>query len=214
MSMKTVPLANGEGTIPLRTSKNPVLGVFRHHCGEIASVHQPKGRKSGTRYLICDRCGTDQCGGTEYQSEIKAKTYLTIEALQAAENAVYTVNEGDEIHSDDLTENQAESLTENQVSDKPIETSINAVSTANQESEIIDAVLTDEQTDKSLASEPLEKPVQTKSQAVQTINSVQSAVEPSLNKQTPASNDDAKPMRIGIAAIIGGTIGALLAAVA
>lgn len=212
--MKTVPLANGEGTIPLRTSKNPVLGVFRHHCGEIASVHQPKGRRSGTRYLICDKCGTDQCGGAEYQSEIKAKTYPTIEALQAADNAVYTVNDESDIKATDLAEKQADTLTETKASDKPIETPSHAVPTANQTSEIIDAVLTDTQADKSPVSNPLKKSVQAKPQAVQTVNSVPTQVEPKQNAQADAPINTPKPMRIGIAAVIGGAIGAVLAAVA
>jgi hypothetical protein len=86
--MKTVPLADGTGTIPLRASKNPVLGVFLHHCGEIASVHQPKGKRSHTRYLMCDRCGQDQAAGAAYQEEIKANIYPSLEVIQAAIDAV------------------------------------------------------------------------------------------------------------------------------
>lgn len=81
--MKTVPL-NG-GTVPLRGSKNPVLGVFRHHCGSIATVHQPKGRKAHLRYLLCDECGNDQCSGASYQEKIRANMQPNIEALLAAE---------------------------------------------------------------------------------------------------------------------------------
>ena len=86
MKAKTVKVLGG-GSIPLRASKNPVLGVFRHHCGQIASVHQPGGKRKHTRYLICDECGTDQCGGEAYQAKIKANTYPDIETLEAAEEA-------------------------------------------------------------------------------------------------------------------------------
>ena len=95
--MRTVPLADSSGTLPLRASKNPVLGVFRHHCGELASVHQPNGTRKHMRYLICDRCKTDQAAGKEYQAEIKANTYATIEALQASENAALTANDANVI---------------------------------------------------------------------------------------------------------------------
>jgi outer membrane biosynthesis protein TonB len=84
--MKVVPLANGGGTIPLRTSKNPVLAVYRHHCGAIASVHQPQGRKANLRYLHCDACGCDQAGGKDYQAKIRENSFESIEALELSEN--------------------------------------------------------------------------------------------------------------------------------
>ncbi|TMO75323.1 hypothetical protein [Pseudoalteromonas aurantia] len=85
--MKTVP-QNG-GTVPLRNSKNPVVGVFRHHCGNIASVHNYQGpKKKHLFYLHCDKCGCDQGAGKPYQAEIKAGMYDTIEQLEAAESDV------------------------------------------------------------------------------------------------------------------------------
>ncbi|WP_435275694.1 hypothetical protein ACMAZF_01280 [Psychrobium sp. nBUS_13] len=208
--MKTVPIADGEGTIPLRTSINKVLGVFRHHCGEIASVHQPKGKRSHTRYLICDSCGTDQCGGKPYQAKIKANTYHSIEALQAAENAVLTVNTDNETLSDELTEEtttqQAESLSD----DKPTDTAPHAVSTANQGSDNETSDLTENHSELSPLPTPNDIPVQASSDAVSTVNSIPTPVEPKQNAQTQAP----KTMRIGIFAVIGGAIGALLAVAA
>jgi hypothetical protein len=100
--MKVVPLANGGGTIPLRTSKNPVLAVYRHHCGAIASVHQPQGRKANLRYLHCDACGCDQAGGKDYQAKIRENSFESIEALELSENTS-TVTEP--LLTDKLTEN-------------------------------------------------------------------------------------------------------------
>ncbi|PCC12906.1 hypothetical protein [Pseudoalteromonas sp. JB197] len=81
LPIKTVPAPDG-GTIPLRTSKNPVLGVYLHHCGSVASVHRPKGKRKNTLYLICDECKTDQCAGAAYQEKIAANMQPNIEALQ------------------------------------------------------------------------------------------------------------------------------------
>lgn len=90
--MRTIPHPSGIGTIPLRTSKNPVLGVFRHHCGEVATVHQPRGpKKAHLRYFMCDKCGCDQSSGAEYQQQVRDSTYQTIEELLAAENGTDTV---------------------------------------------------------------------------------------------------------------------------
>lgn len=204
--MKTVPLNDQSGSIPLRASKNPVLGVFRHHCGELASVHQPKGKRSHTRYLICDSCGTDQCGGQPYQAKINANTYHTIEALQAAENAVSTVNEPLEDTLSDLTE-ELEGI-------KPMDTAPYAVSTVKQSSEITASALSETIADKSPLPKPTVKPVQASNSAVSTVESIPLSVEPQQNKDTPPPKPDAKPMRIGFAAVIGGLIGALLAAAA
>lgn len=212
--MKTVPLNDQSGNIPMRASKNPVLGVFRHHCGELASVHQPKGRRSGTRYLICDKCGTDQCGGQEYQAEIKAKTYLSIEALQAAENAVHTVNEPVSIEPTILVGDLTENLTEKLSVDKPIETTPNAVPTVNQSSDITEPVLTETLADNLTPLEPLQQPAQANVDAVQAVESIPKKVERKPNDIPPPIKSDVKPMRIGFAAIIGGLVGALLAAAA
>lgn len=212
--MKTVPLIDGEGTIPLRTSINKVLGVFRHHCGEIASVHQPKGKRSHTRYLICDSCGTDQCGGKPYQAKIKANTYHSIEALQAAENAVSTVNTDTETLSDELTQEtitqQAESLSD----DKPTDTAPHAVSTANQGSDNDISDSTENHSELSPLPTPNDIPVQASKDAVSTVKSIPSLVEPKQNAQTQAPANAPKPMRVGIFAVIGGAIGVLLAVAA
>ena len=212
--MKTVPLNDNSGSIPLRASRNPVLGVFRHHCGELASVHQPKGRRSGTRYLICDKCGTDQCGGQEYQAEIKAKTYYSIEALQAAENAVHTVNEPLENEPSVLTDNLSDNLTEKLSDDKPTGTTPNAVPTANQASEINQPVLSETLVDDLTLSEPLQNTAQATPNAVKTVESIPKAVEHKPNVNNQRIEKDVKPLRIGIAAVLGGLLGAALAVVA
>ena len=201
--MRTVPLADSNGTLPLRASKNPVLGVFRHHCGELASVHQPKGRRSKTRYLICDQCGTDQCGGADYQTKIKAGTYLSIEDLLAAENAVHTVNTDVEINEPVVSE----ILTEKIIEVEPLQAAPHAAQTVNQSVENITAVQSNEKTD----IEPLNKQLQTAPEVTPTLKSVADKIEPKLNTQSPS---EPKPLRIGIAAIIGGLLGGLLAAVA
>lgn len=205
--MKTVPLADSSGTLPLRASKNPVLGVFRHHCGELASVHQPQGRRSKTRYLICDNCGTDQCGGKPYQEKIKANTYASIEALQAAENAVHTVKEVVEIDepkaTDSLSDNQAETLSDAQ----PLQAKPHLAKTVEHHAENNDSLLTDEIT--------AIKPPQAAPDVAPTVKSIAQAVEPKLNDQPQSPREDsAKPMRVGFAAVLGGLIGGLLAAVA
>lgn len=212
--MKTVPSIDGSGTVPLCGSKNPVLGVFLHHCGGIASVHQPKGKRSHTRYLICENCGTDQCGGKPYQAKIKANTYDTIEALQAAENAVSTVNEPLKDTLSDLSEVLTEELTEKVECIKPMDTAPYAVSTVKHSSEITNPVLTEITVDNTPLPKQTIKPVQASNSAVSTVESIPSLVERQQNSQIPPLKQDAKPMRIGFAAIIGGAIGVLLAAVA
>jgi hypothetical protein len=117
--MKVVPLANGGGTIPLRTSKNPVLAVYRHHCGAIASVHQPQGRKANLRYLHCDACGCDQAGGKDYQAKIRENSFDSIEALELSENSS-TVTEP--LLTDTVTDNLTEKLPVTNELPKPLET--------------------------------------------------------------------------------------------
>lgn len=216
--MKTVPLPDDEGTIPLRTSRNAVLGVFRHHCGEIASVHQPKGKRSHTRYLICDNCGTDQCGGETYQAQIKANTYHSIEALQAAENAVSTVKADTETLSEEVTQETITQQAEKVSDDKPTDTAPHAVSTANQSSDNDTSDLTENHSELSPLPTPNDIPVQASKDAVSTVKSIPSQVEPKQNAQTQAPSNapvnPPKPMRIGIFAVIGGAIGALLAVAA
>jgi len=106
--MKTVPLAMGLGNIPLRTSKNPVLGVFRHHCGSIATVHAPKGKKAHLRYLLCDECKCDQASGEEYQEKIKRNMFISIEDLEQSEQQKLTPQA---LH-DDVSEDLTDTLTE------------------------------------------------------------------------------------------------------
>ena len=250
--MKTVPFDDGH--VPLRGSKNPVLGVFRHHCGQIASVHQPKGRRSNTRYLVCDDCGTDQCGGKPYQEKISQNTYHTIEALEAAEqasqtandtadtdaqikptakplttapSAAYTANDEPLKKQTSLAASLTASLGQKKEADKPLDTAPHAAQTVNQPLETVTTDLADDLTENLAQSEPLDeplaKPLTTTPSAVHTAKTIAARIEPKPNdtpKQTvnkplnQAPNKPAKPMRIGIAAIIGGTIGALLAAVA
>lgn len=123
--MKVVPLANGGGTIPLRTSKNPVLAVYRHHCGAIASVHQPQGRKANLRYLHCDACGCDQAGGKDYQAKIRENSFESIEALELSENTS-TVTEPL------LTDSVTDKLTETNELPTPLETAPVVVDTVNE----------------------------------------------------------------------------------
>jgi len=238
--VKTVPF--GDGHVPLRGSKNPVLGVFRHHCGLIASVHQPKGRRSGTRYLVCDDCGTDQCGGKPYQEKISLNTHHTIEALEAAEGKAFTatdtlttdtdtkplkaapstaqtVNDKPAIKLSGLAASLTASLGQKKGVDKPLDTAPHAVQTANQPTDKLNTVLTDDLTEKPAIPETLTKPLKAKPSAVQAPRTIPLKVEPKPNgQQKEALNDTPKnppkPMRIGIAAIIGGAIGALLGAVA
>jgi hypothetical protein len=119
--MKVVPLANGSGTIPLRTSKNPVLAVYRHHCGGIASVHQPQGRKANLRYLHCDTCGCDQAGGKDYQAKIRENSHESIEALELSESGLA-------VDEPTLTDK----LTVNEALAKPLTTAPTVVDTVNE----------------------------------------------------------------------------------
>jgi hypothetical protein len=123
--MKVVPLANGSGTIPLRTSKNPVLAVYRHHCGGIASVHQPQGRKANLRYLHCDTCGCDQAGGKDYQAKIRENSHESIEALELSESGLTVVEPT-------LTDNLTDNLTVNKALAKPLATAPTVVDTVNE----------------------------------------------------------------------------------
>jgi hypothetical protein len=242
--MKTTPF--GDGNIPLRGSRNPVLGVFRHHCGQIASVHQPKGKRSKTRYLICDDCGTDQCGGKPYQDKISLNTHHTIEALQAAEGEAHTVTDtvttdtdikplvkplqatASAVHTvtdkpapklSGLAATLTASLGQKKGADKPLDTAPHAVQTVNQPTDNINTVLTDDLTEKPVTPEPLIKPLKAKPSAVQAPVTIPLNIEPKLNEESKEALNDTppnppKPMRIGIAALIGGAIGALLGAVA
>jgi hypothetical protein len=127
--MNLVPVEGG-GHVPMSASKNPVLGVYRHHCGEIATVHQPKGQKKAhLRYLLCPKCKCDQASGDEYQQLIRENTYRTIEELEAAEtpdtptDAVYS--DVDRQESEVLS--QPLEVVENELTEQPTETPTDAV---------------------------------------------------------------------------------------
>tara|TARA_Y100000782_G_scaffold49352_1_gene55143 strand:- start:2974 stop:3567 length:594 start_codon:yes stop_codon:yes gene_type:complete len=189
---KTVPSNCGTGIVPLRTSKNPVLGVFLHHCGNVASVHQPRGKRKSTLYLICDECGTDQCGGAAYQEKIRAEMRPTIEQLteanpteavianttkptDTAEIAVYS-DLGNTEQAETLTEKQAEPLAEKTVKSF---------------------------TDNLAFTDSPSKPTETNDNAVS-----EQKTEAHTQTEKPANN---KPKRIAIAAGIGALFGGLLA---
>lgn len=118
--MKTVPLADGSGTIPLRTSKNPVLAVFRHHCGEVSTVHQPKGKKAHLRYILCDKCGCDQASGASYQEKIRENSFNSIEELNEFEQS-----------ENNLTDPLTDKVTVNQQPEIELETAPDMVVTVN-----------------------------------------------------------------------------------
>lgn len=90
--MANVPFLNADGeqigTIPNRSSKNPVIGVIRCDCGEPATVHNPRGKRSGRYYTMCDSCGTDQRAGDTRQAKIRAEMVQTIEELSPLVNQV------------------------------------------------------------------------------------------------------------------------------
>lgn len=83
--MANVPFLDAKGvqigTIPNRSSKNPVIGVIRCDCGQPATVHNPRGKRSGRYYTMCDECGTDQRAGDTRQAKIRAEMVQTIEEL-------------------------------------------------------------------------------------------------------------------------------------
>ena len=83
--MANVPFLDAKGvqigTIPNRSSKNPVIGVIRCDCGLPATVHNPRGKRSGRYYTMCDECGTDQRAGDTRQTKIRAEMVQTIEEL-------------------------------------------------------------------------------------------------------------------------------------
>ena len=177
------------GTIPLRASKNPVEGVFLHHCGSIASVHRPQGKRKNTVYLICDECGTDQCGGKPYQERIKSEMQPTIEALkekigETAPDAVYSEAQAE----------QSEPANQALAAPEPMqpETAPDAVySEAEAEQS--------EPANQALATPEPEQPKPT-----------QTAPDAVYRQSEPKKSDD-KPKRITMAAGLGALLGAMLA---
>lgn len=199
---KTVPVT--EGTVPLRTSKNPVVGVYLHHCGSIASVHQPKGKRKNTYYLICEECGTDQCGGKPYQEKIASEMQPTIEALLTVNNARIDVDEKDQEHTPPAIAQKSESanligLNESKTraidtSDtvKPLDTAQIAVS-----SQVQAEQLTVSQAEKVAAPKPIE--------------TAKHAVKTDTLPITPEQVTPEKAKRVGIFALVGAGLGVLLA---
>jgi len=204
LPVKTVPALDG-GTVPLRTSKNPVLGVYLHHCGSVASVHQPKGKRKNTFYLICDECGTDQCGGKPYQEKIKNNMQPNIEALQKNRDIpdelpvkIHEEKTADFVPDDTEVLSQIKAIglecgleVDGSTGEplKPIENAKHAVSSEKQaEPE------TEKQAEKTEPVNGPIKPAQTASGAAQT---------------ETVNHDKAK--RVGIAALIGAGFGLLLA---
>lgn len=202
LPIKTVPAPDG-GTHPLRTSRNPILGVYLHHCGSVASVHQPKGKRRKTRYLICEECGTDQCAGKEYQQKILDNMQPNIEALQKTcdlpgELPVKIFEEKTTDESSVIDEIKAIGLECGLEVDgktgeplKPIDTAKIAVYSPTQ-------------------AEPLTKKLAETSESVKPIETAKTKDQ----TETADPVEQAKPenaKRIGLFAIIGAGLGALLA---
>ena len=185
---KTVPVEGG--TIPLRNSKNSVIGVFRHHCGNVATVHQYSGqKKKHLRYLHCDVCGCDQAAGEGYQKEIRDNMQPTLEALYASEQSQETVN-------DTLIQSVSETL------DTPIDAVYSDVD--HQEAEVLNPQL--EVVENELAEQPTETP----SDAVKPLPE-QPVVEPIAQPNTPSANDSGKTKKVAVCAVLGAIVGGLFA---
>ena len=177
------------GTIPLRASKNPVEGVFLHHCGSIASVHRPQGKRKNTVYLICDECGTDQCGGKPYQERIKSEMQPTIEALkekigETAPDAVYSEAQAE----------QSEPANQALAAPEPM-----------QPETAPDAVYSEAEAEQSEpANQALATPEPEQPKPTQT-------VPDAVYRQSEPKKSDDKPKRITMAAGLGALLGAMLA---
>jgi hypothetical protein len=128
--MANVPVLNESGvqigTIPNRSSKNPVMGVIRCDCGEPATVHNPRGKRSGRYYTMCNECGTDQRAGDTRQSKIRAEMVRTIEELPPLVNPVKA--------EAPKPAEAVEAVTEAEKTEpaKPLQANENAVSTVNE----------------------------------------------------------------------------------
>jgi hypothetical protein len=185
--MKVVPLADQSGTIPLRASKNPVLGVYRHHCGDIATIHQPKGKKAHLRYILCDKCGCDQASGESYQEKIKANSFNSIEELESSEGKVIGEVVAVESVASDLSDKLTVKVTEKALITTEPETAP-------------DIVVTVKKALPELLNEKTEQ--------------VTVKVTEPLTEVAQKNNEQIAPpniTRIGIAALIGGLVGGLLA---
>lgn len=113
------------GHVPNRASKNPVLGVIRCDCGEPATVHNPKGKRSGRYYTMCDKCGTDQRAGDTRQAKIRAEMVETVEQLSSLKVPA----------PEPVTEPEAEKQAENTPEPEPLEAAKNAAYTVNEPEE-------------------------------------------------------------------------------
>lgn len=201
---KTVPTIDG-GTVPLRTSKNPVLGVYLHHCGSVASVHQPKGKRKNTFYLICDECGTDQCGGKPYQEKIKNNMQPNIEALKKI-----GVRPGDSVEK--IHEEKTADFLPDEQGDLSKINPIGLINPLENESALNKALKPIETAKHAVSSEKQAEP-ETEKQAEKT-EPVKEPIKPAQTAsgaaQTETVNHD-KAKRVGIAALIGAGFGLLLA---
>jgi hypothetical protein len=117
------------GNVPNRASKNPIIGVIRCSCGLPASVHDPKGKRAGYYYTICDACKTDQRSGEPRQEYIRANMKNIIEDLDLSVNAinektsqaapVLASSESDPVKKPEITEAvKAPTLNESPTEDK------------------------------------------------------------------------------------------------
>ena len=70
----------GKSSLPKRNSKNPILGVNRCECGEVRTIHRPKGTRKNFLYSICNECGTNQQTGDAIQAKMRA-FFATTEEL-------------------------------------------------------------------------------------------------------------------------------------
>ncbi len=184
--MQVVPLADGSGTVPLRASKNPILGVFRHHCGNIATVHAPRGKKAHLRYLLCDECKCDQASGAEYQAKIKENSFNNIEELTDFEQVGIIPSEPDSWQNENLTDTLIEKVTEQALPETAPDTTPVLVTTVNEQQEKTEPKQGDALTEKVTVKASPQKPPQ----------------------------KEVNPKNIGIAAVVGAVFGGLLALVA
>lgn len=213
LPIKTVPAPDG-GTHPLRTSRNPILGVYLHHCGSVASVHQPKGKRKNTRYLICEECGTDQCAGKEYQQKILDNMQPNIEALQKTcdlpgELPVKIFEEKTADEPSELNKNKPIGLIEPLKGDRALSDMVNLMET--ELSEAVNQVGTTKNAVSSpTQAEPLTEKLAETSEPVKPLDTAKTAAQ----TETADPVEQAKPenaKRIGLFAIIGAGLGALLA---
>jgi hypothetical protein len=189
--MKTVPLADGSGTIPLRASKNPVLAVFRHHCGEVSTVHQPRGKKAHLRYILCDKCGCDQASGASYQEKIRDNSFNSIEELEDFERLGVVPSEYEYHRENNLTDTLTDKVTVNEQPAIELETKPDAVVTVNN----------------ALVELPGELPAE----KVAIVTEPVTVTKPTSNQQTVTTPKPVNVGRVGLAALFGGLFGIALA---